>query len=81
LLGAKCRWATTSADDRSEKVNENVMAPGWIVISKSAVPALLIGGTSFAPLRLAEKFSVCELTTGAASRFAIAKTSAILNRE
>src|SRR5262249_4521335 len=82
LLGAKCRWATTSGVDRSEKVNENVIgAPGWIVILKSAVPAVLIGGTSFAPLRLAEKFSVCELTTGVASRFAIAKTSAVLNRK
>ena len=45
--------------------------PGWIVISKSPVPAVLIGGTSPAPLRLAEKCSVCELTTGEASRFAI----------
>jgi hypothetical protein len=60
LLGAKCRCATLSGDDRPEKLNENVIEPGWIVIWKSAVPAVLIGGTSFAPARLAEKFSVCE---------------------
>ena len=60
LLGAKCRWATASGDERSEKASENVIAPGWIVISKLPVPAVLIGGTSFAPLRLAEKRSVCE---------------------
>jgi hypothetical protein len=45
--------------------------PCWIVISKAPVPAVLIGGTSFAPLRLAEKRSVWELAMGAASRFAI----------
>ena len=44
---------------------------GDIVIAKSAVPAVLFGGTSLSPARLAEKRSVCELTTGAASRFAI----------
>jgi hypothetical protein len=37
-----------------------VIASGRIVISKFAVPALLIGGTSFALLRLAEKRSVCD---------------------
>jgi hypothetical protein len=71
LLGAKWRWATPSGDDRSENVNEKVIVPGWIVISKAPVPAVLIGGTSFAPLRLAEKRSVWELAMGAASRFAI----------
>jgi hypothetical protein len=35
------------------------------------VPAVLIGGTSFSPPRLAEKRSVWELAMGAASRFAI----------
>jgi hypothetical protein len=34
------------------------------------VPAVLIGGTSSAPLSLAEKRSVWELATGAVSRFA-----------
>jgi hypothetical protein len=71
LLGAKCRWATLSGDERPEKVNEKVIVPCWIVISKAPVPAVLIGGTSFSPLRLAEKRSVCELATGVASRFAI----------
>jgi hypothetical protein len=71
LLGAKWRWATPSGDDRSENVNEKVIMPCWIVISKAPVPAVLIGGTSFAPLRLAEKRSVWELAMGAASRFAI----------
>ena len=60
LLGAKCRCATLRGDDRSEKFNEKLIAPGWIDIWKSAVPAELIGGTSFAPLRLAEKRSFCE---------------------
>src|SRR5215475_7711494 len=60
LLGAKCRCATARGDDRSEKSNEKVIMLGWIVISKLALPALLIGGTSFAPARLAEKRSVCE---------------------
>src|SRR5205814_934948 len=45
-------------------------------MSKSAVPALLIGGTSFPPLRLAEKRSVCELTTGTATRLATAASIA-----
>jgi hypothetical protein len=76
LLGAKCRWATLSGDDRSEKVNEKLIVPCWIVISKAPVPAVLIGGTSSAPLRLAEKRSVCELATGAASRFAITAATA-----
>jgi len=60
LLGAKCRWATARFDDRPENVNEKVIVPGWIVMSKAAVPEVLIGGTSSAPLRLAEKGSVCE---------------------
>ena len=71
LLGAKCRWDTVSGGDRSEKVNEKVISVPWIVISKAPVPTVLIGGTSFSPPRLAEKPSVCELATGAASRFAI----------
>jgi hypothetical protein len=71
LLGAKCRWATLSGDERPEKVNEKVIVPCWIVISRLPVPAVLIGGTSCAPVRLAEKRSVCEFATGAASRFAI----------
>src|SRR6266480_1630780 len=71
LLGAKCRCATASGDDKSEKVNEKVMMPCWIVISKSPAPAVLIGGTSSAPLSLAEKCSVCELTIGAASTLAV----------
>jgi len=29
LLGAKCRWATVSVDDRSEKSNEKVIIP-WL---------------------------------------------------
>jgi hypothetical protein len=60
LVGAKCRWATVSDDDSPEKVNEKVIMPCWFVISKLPVPAVLIGGTSFAPLRLAERRSVCE---------------------
>ena len=60
LDGAKCRWATASGDDRPENVNEKVMLVPCIVISKLPVPAVLIGGTSCAPMRLAEKLSVCE---------------------
>src|SRR5262245_12238643 len=60
LPGAKCRWATVSDDDSPEKFNEKLIVPGWIDIWKLPVPAVLIGGTSFAPLRLAEKRSVCE---------------------
>jgi hypothetical protein len=69
LLGAKCRWATLSGDDRSAKLNEKLISPGRIVIWKLPVPEELIGGTSFAPLRLAEKRSVCDVTIGAAIRF------------
>jgi hypothetical protein len=71
LACPKCRWATASGDDRPENVKEKVIVPGWIVISKLPVPAVLIGGTSSAPLSLAEKRSVWELTMGAVSRFAI----------
>jgi len=70
LLGAKCRWDRVRGDERPENVNENVIV-SWIVISKAAVPALLIGGTSFPPARLAEKRSVWELPMVAASRFVI----------
>src|SRR4030095_15857248 len=70
LLGAKCRCATVSDDDSPEKVNEKVIMPCWFVISKLPVPAVLIGGTSFAPLRLAEKCSVCEGAAGATSTLA-----------
>jgi hypothetical protein len=53
-------WATASGDVRPEKFNENVIPLGWIVMLKSAVPSVLIGGTSFNPMRVAEKRSVCE---------------------
>jgi len=59
LVGAKCRWATTGAADSPEKLIEKVMVlprSMWNV----AKPAVLIGGTSFSPLRLAEKSSVAE---------------------
>jgi hypothetical protein len=71
LVGAKCRCETLSADDKPEKLNENVIIPSRIVMSKSAVPAELIGGTSFAPARLAEKCSVCEGPADATSMVAI----------
>ena len=71
LVGAKCRCATVSVDDRSEKFNEKVINPCCIVISKLPVPAVLIGGTSFAPLRLAEKRSVCEGSAEATSTLAV----------
>jgi hypothetical protein len=70
LACPKCRWATASGDDRPENVNEKVIV-SWIVISKAPVPAVLIGGTSSAPLSLEEKRSVWELATGAVSRFAV----------
>jgi hypothetical protein len=40
------------------------------------VPAVLIGGTSSAPMSLAEKRSVCEYTAGAASTLAASAASA-----
>jgi hypothetical protein len=57
FVGAKCRWATLSGDDSPEKVNEKVIV-SLISIWKAPEPALLIGGTSFSPPRLAEKCSV-----------------------
>src|SRR5262245_48257876 len=71
FVGAKCRCATVSVDDRSEKFNEKVINPCCIVMSKLPVPAVLIGGTSFAPLRLAEKRSVCEGAADATSTLAL----------
>src|SRR5215471_2950691 len=71
LLGAKCRCDTTSGDVKSEKLNENVIIPSRIVILKSAVPAELMGGTSFAPARLAENCSVLEGPADATSTLAI----------
>jgi len=59
LVGAKCRWDAVSGDDSPEKVNEKVMVLP-ISIWNVAEPAVLIGGTSFSPLRLAEKSSVAE---------------------
>src|SRR5207245_8387240 len=59
LVGAKCRWATAGAADSPEKVNEKVMVlptSMWNV----AAPAVLIGATSFSPLRLTETSSVAE---------------------
>jgi hypothetical protein len=60
LSGAKCRWATLSGDDRPEKFISKVIVPCWILMSNAALPPELIGGTSSAPLRLAEKRSVFE---------------------
>jgi hypothetical protein len=62
LARREVEMATLSGDHKSEKVNEKLIVSFWIVISKSPVPAVLIGGTSSPPLSLAEKRSLCELT-------------------
>jgi hypothetical protein len=60
LAGREVQVGHTKREDRLEKVNEKVIVPCWIVISKSPVPAVLIGGTSSDPVSVAEKSSVCE---------------------
>ena len=63
-------WATESVDDRSEKDSEKVMLLPTICMPNAPEPAVLIGGTSFAPTRLAENFSVAERAAGTAKRLA-----------
>lgn len=63
-------WATESVDDRSEKDIEKVMLPPTICMPNAPEPTVLIGGTSFAPTRLAENFSVAERAAGTAKRLA-----------
>jgi hypothetical protein len=59
LVGAKCRWAAAGDPDSPEKLSEKVMVSPTFMWNV-AEPAVLIGGTSFCPARLAEKSSVAE---------------------
>jgi hypothetical protein len=70
FVGAKCTWAKVSGDDSPEKVNEKVIVFP-ISIWKAPEPAVLIGGTSFPPPRVAEKRSVAEWAAGTAKRLAV----------